>query len=257
MSNEIPGTVIGHGPIHVMALHGWFGDEHAWGGLPALVDEERLTYAFLSYRGYGPRRDVAGEHTMAEISADVLAYADQLGWDRFSLVGHSMGGMAIQRVWADAPQRVEALIGVSPVPASGSPFDEDGWALFNGAAHADENRYAIIDFTTGNRNTPTWVNRMVAYSVEHSDREAVGDYLEAWANTSFVDELPQADRPPVTLIVGQHDAALGPETMRQTWLQTYPEARMVTLAEAGHYPMDECPVQFVTALEGALVANRP
>lgn len=248
----IPGTVIGHGPTHVLALHGWFGDEHAWGGWPDLIDQDRFTVAFLSYRGYGSRRDVAGDHTMAEISADARAYADQLGWDRYALVGHSMGGMAIQRVWADAPQRVTALVGVAPVPAGGTPFDDESWALFSGAAENDGNRGAIIDFTTGNRNTATWVQKMVAYSVDHSERAAFGDYLEAWAHTSFVDELPQADRPPVTLVVGAHDPALGAETMRQTWLQTYADATLVELADAGHYPMDETPVQFVTAVERAL-----
>jgi pimeloyl-ACP methyl ester carboxylesterase len=68
-----------------------------------------------------------------------------LGWDRFSVVGHSMGGSATQRVLADAPDRVERLIGISPVPAGGVPFDEQGWALFSGAAANPANRAAIID----------------------------------------------------------------------------------------------------------------
>lgn len=31
---------------------------------------------------------------MPEAAADALALADELGWDRFSLVGHSMSGQA-------------------------------------------------------------------------------------------------------------------------------------------------------------------
>src|SRR4051812_49705065 len=109
-------TMVGDGPQHVLALHGWFGSAQGWGALPDLIDPDRFTYAFLDYRGYGERRDVAGEHTIAEIAGDALALADELGWERFAVVGHSMGGIAAQRVLADAPERVERLVGISPVP---------------------------------------------------------------------------------------------------------------------------------------------
>lgn len=59
-----------------------------------------------------------------------------------------MGGPGILRVFAHTPDRVTALIGVSAVPASGVPFDEQSRALFEGAAHNDGN-HVIIDFTTG------------------------------------------------------------------------------------------------------------
>ena len=74
---------------------------------------------------YGQRRDVPGQFTMDETAADALAAADGLGWDRFSLLGHSMGGMAMSRVLLEAPDRVERnMVGISPVPASGVPLDD-------------------------------------------------------------------------------------------------------------------------------------
>lgn len=247
--------VVGHGPQKVIALHGWFGDRGGWGGLPDLIDHDNCSVAFMSYRGYGERKDEPGAYTMAEISADALAMADDLGWQRFALVGHSMGGMAIQRVFVDAPDRVQAMIGVAPVPANGSPFDEEGWALFSGAASNDENRKAIIDFTTGHRNTQIWIDQMVAYSVEHSTREAFGAYLEAWAKSDFLAEVEATyaeHKPLVHLIVGAHDGALGPGAMKETWRTTYPRASMTQLHEAGHYPMYETPVVFATDLMGSL-----
>ena len=155
-------VIIGNGPVHVIALHGWFGDAQGWGNFPALIDGEASTWAFVNYRGYGERRDEPGDYTMAEISADVLELADSLQWKDFALVGHSMGGKAIQRVYADAPDRVKVLIGIAPIHASAFPFHEDGWALFDGAAESDDKRFAIIDFTTGNRNSATWVPRWPA-----------------------------------------------------------------------------------------------
>ncbi|MGI8531575.1 MAG: alpha/beta fold hydrolase [Geodermatophilaceae bacterium] len=249
----MPGSelIVGDGPVKVLALHGWFGSATGWGQLPGLIDTERFSYAFLDNRGYGARRDEAGEYSLSELSADARALTDRLGWDRYALLGHSMGGAVALRVWADAPAAVTALVGVSPVPASGVPFDEQTWALFDGAAREDANRYAIIDFTTGNRNSATWLNQMVAFSVAESTREAFGAYLASWAHASFVGELPEPSIP-VTVIVGEHDPALGADTMRATWLAQLPGAALEVLANAGHYAMFETPVALATRIEQAL-----
>ena len=150
-------VVVGSGPVKVLALHGWFGSATGWGSLPELVHEDRYSYLFLDYRGYGARRGETGEFTLAEISADALAAVDSLGWSSFAVLGHSMGGSAMQRVLLDAGDRVSGLIGVSPVPSTGVPFDEQAGQLFRGAAASRDNRYAIIDLTTGNRLSRTWV----------------------------------------------------------------------------------------------------
>ena len=245
-------VIIGHGPVHVIALHGWFGDAQGWGNFPALIDGEASTWAFVNYRGYGERRGEPGEYTMAEISADVLELADSLQWKDFALVGHSMGGKAIQRVYADAPDRVKVLIGISPIHASAFPFDDDGWALFDGAAESDDKRFAIIDFTTGNRNSATWVRKMARYSVEASTREAFAAYLPAWGKVDFEADIPRDNQPPVHVIVGAHDPALSADFVRSSWLQTYPGATLDELPNAGHYPTWETPVALLTSIEKAL-----
>jgi pimeloyl-ACP methyl ester carboxylesterase len=244
-------VLIGQGPVKIIALHGWFGSARGWGMLPELVDPQAYSWAFLDYRGYGERRDEAGEHTVQEIAADALQLADELGWERFALVGHSMGGSAVLRVYADAPERVTAVIGISPVPASGVPFDDDSWALFDGAAQTDANRYAIIDFTTGNRQSKTWIDQMVAFSVANSTREAFGAYLPSWAKYDFSAELPTPSVP-VKAIAGEHDPALGPDTTRATWLAQLPGCELDVQANAGHYPMYEAPVATMTSIEKTL-----
>ena len=124
-----------------MALSGWFVDAAGWGCFQDLINTEQQSWAFVNYRGYGDRKDLDGPYTNAQIAADVLEVADRLEWDDFALVGHSLGGKAIQRVYADAPQRVTALIGISPIHASAFPFDDEGWKLFEDAVDSEENRY--------------------------------------------------------------------------------------------------------------------
>ncbi|MGS5089349.1 alpha/beta fold hydrolase [Hydrogenophaga sp. A37] len=256
MTHLYDAPLIGHGPRKVICLHGWFGHARGWGPLVYHLDKEAFSYAFLDQRGHGHRKGSGGPYNIAQIAQDALALADSLGWDRFALVGHSMGGLAIQHVLADAPQRVQALVGVTPVPASGVPFDEAGWAFFSAAAKDVGTRRAIIDLTTGNRLTGVWLDRMAQGSVAHSVEAAVADYLMAWAKTTFVERI-QGQTLPVLVIAGANDPALGEATCRATWLQHYPNARLEVMPNAGHYPMDETPIALATAIERFLMAAMP
>jgi pimeloyl-ACP methyl ester carboxylesterase len=249
----LPHDLCGSGPHRVIALHGWFGDRGAFRRVRPYLNEEAFTYVFPDYRGYGEARDLSGEYTLAEIAGDVIALADRLGWEEFSLLGHSMGGAVMQRVMLDAPGRVRRLVGVSPVPASGVPFDEQGWALFSGAADEPGNRRAIIDLTTGSRLPATWLEEMVAASLANSTVPAFRAYLDAWARTDFHTEVV-GDPTPVLVIAGGHDPALSADVMRGTWLEWYPNAELTVFNDAGHYATDETPLALVSAVERFLAA---
>ena len=58
-----------------------------------------------------------------ERSADAFRLADELGWKRFHVVGHSMNGMAVQRMalddWTSGQKCIKSIVAVTPVIASG------------------------------------------------------------------------------------------------------------------------------------------
>jgi pimeloyl-ACP methyl ester carboxylesterase len=245
-------VIIGSGEHRVLAVHGWFGSARGWGSLPEYLDGSAYTYVFMDLRGYGDRKQVSGKFTMEEAAADALALADELGWDRFSLIGHSMGGKIAHQALLQAPDRVRAIVAVNPVPAAGVPMDEQTWALFDGAAGDPGNRAAIIDFTTGGRLTKTFVHQVVRHSLENSTVEAFSAYLPSWAKTDFSGQVAKDDSVPVAVIVGETDPALSAEVMRQTWLIYFPGAELEVLANAGHYPMFETPVALATSIERLL-----
>jgi pimeloyl-ACP methyl ester carboxylesterase len=249
----LPHDTYGSGAHRVMALHGWFGDRNAFQNMRPYLDGDTFTYAFPDYRGYGEARDLTGEYTLAEIAADVIALADKLGWDRFSLIGHSMGGTATQRILVDAPGRVHRMAGISPVPASGVEFSEEGWALFRDAAENPANRRVIIDVNTGSRLPAKWVDEMVEKSLANSTVAAFRAYLDAWARTDFHAEV--VDNPtPVLVVVGDQDAAISADFVRDNWLRWYPNAELVRFADAGHYATDELPLALVATIERFLAA---
>ncbi|MCW7538819.1 alpha/beta hydrolase [Aquabacterium sp. A7-Y] len=243
---------LGHGPRKLIALSGWFGSASGWGGLPEALDFDEFCVAFVDYRGYGRSVDRAGAYTFEEAAGDVLAVADHLGWQRFSLLGHSMGGMAVQRLLAEAPQRIERLAAVAPVPASGARMDAQRLALFERAVGDLETRRRIIEISTGSRLSAAWSARIAQESWTRSRPEAFAGYLREWAaGSGFVERI--AGQPlPVKVWVGEYDPTLTPALMQRTWLQWYPHATLEIVANAGHYPTHEAPVRFATELQAFL-----
>jgi pimeloyl-ACP methyl ester carboxylesterase len=242
-------VILGSGAHHVLAVHGWFGSARGWGSLPEYLDGSGYTYVFMDLRGYGDRKQVGGQFTMEEAAADALTLADELGWDQFSLIGHSMGGKIAHRVLLQAPHRVRAVVAVNPVPAAGVPMDEQTWALFHGAADEPGNRAAIIDFTTGSKLTRAFVDQVVRHSLENSTVQAFAAYLPSWAKSDFSGEAANGASVPVKVIVGETDPGLSASVMKQTWLTYFPGAELEILANAGHYPMFETPVALATSVE--------
>ena len=240
---------IGSGDRHVLAVHGWFGSARGWGSLPDFLDRSTYTYAFMDLRGYGGRQEVAGEFTMEEAAADAITLAGELGWDRFSVIGHSMGAKVAHQMLLQAPDRLDKLVGLNPVPPGAVPMDEQGWELFSGAAANAGNRAAIINFTTGSKLTATFINHMVRHSLENSNQAAFAAYLHAWAKTDFSGKVQPDTSTPVKVIVGVNDPALSADVMEKTWLVCFPEAEMTILPDAGHYPMFESPVSLATSIE--------
>jgi pimeloyl-ACP methyl ester carboxylesterase len=251
----LPHEVHGDGAHQVFAVHGWFADRSAYAPVLPDLDRETFRYALVDLRGYGEAKDAVGAYTTSEAAADLVELADRLGWEWFSLIGHSMGAGVTQRVLALAPHRVRRLVGISPVPASGLPLPADQWELFADAAHRPENRRAIIDFTTGGLRPAAWLDRMVARSLEVSDPKAFRAWLDSWAGEDFHSDVEGATVPALA-VTGGLDPALSAALMEETWMRWYPRGELSVLPTAGHYAMDEAPLDLIRIVEHFLREDR-
>ncbi|MFE1948979.1 alpha/beta fold hydrolase [Streptomyces sp. NPDC059524] len=250
----LPHALHGDGPHKVIAVHGWFADRSAYAPVVPDLDRSSFQYALVDLRGYGEAKDTPGAYTTAEGAADVLDLADRLGWERFSLIGHSMGGSVAQRVVATAPHRVRRLAGVSPVPASGLQLPPEQWELFSTADTKPEHRRAILDVTTGGVRPAAWLDRMVERSLAVSDVKAFRAWLDSWTGDDFHTDLEGCTTPALT-VTGQLDPALSAELMRGTWLRWFTRGELVDLPVCGHYAMDEAPLALIRVVEDFLRAD--
>jgi pimeloyl-ACP methyl ester carboxylesterase len=140
-----------------------------------------------------------------------------------------------------APERVRKIVGISPVPAAGVPFDDAAEKLFRGAVSTPSARRAIVDMGTGHRYHAVWLDSMVSHSVASSTSTAFAGYLASWSGTDFHRDI-MGMTVPMKVVIGAHDPDLDADTMRATFLQWYPRCDLEIIASAGHYAIDETPI---------------
>lgn len=95
-----------------MLVHGFTGSKEDFVDEVDRLGEFGYHVVAPDLRGHGDSDQPADEaaYSLDAFAADVVALADVMGWDRFDLLGHSMGGMVAQVLVLDRPERVERLV---------------------------------------------------------------------------------------------------------------------------------------------------
>ena len=214
-------------------------------------------------RGHGGSDHPAGTgaYSLAIFAADVVALADQLGWERFVLLGHSMGGMIAQVVAVDYGARLDGLVLMDTSHAA--PDGVDPEAIELGKKIVAENGMATLVELQRDRDSEldTPANRRVMAErpgyVEFGEAKMLASSPDMWI--AMVDEmLGQGDRleglagvtVPTLVIVGEQDTPFIAHSERMA--ATIPGAQLVVLPDAGHSPQFENPDAWWKALTGFL-----
>lgn len=255
-SSTLGYEIQGHGPRPVIVLHDWFCDRSNWEPVRPYLSSNDMTYAFVDLRGYGTSRNIKGAYTLEEASADVLALVRQLGWKRFSVVGHSMSSLVMQRLAQLAPDRMAAGVAITPVPPTGLGKDEEMIAMSKKLAMAsDERRGEILPQIWGTRLSDAWIAFKARRWGEVAERAAVAAYVDMYCKTD-ISEKARGVQTPMLIVAAEQDASpFRAESLAQTMLPYYPNAEIATLHECGHYPMQEMPPLLATLLERFLTRH--
>ena len=98
---------VGSGPEHVVFIHGFQASAQIWHAVQHALSADRYTSIAINNRGAGGSDAPSHEDSygIGKFAADAFELVDQLGWDSFTLVGHSLGGATV----AQARARFSAL----------------------------------------------------------------------------------------------------------------------------------------------------
>ena len=269
-------TEVGQGPPLVV-LHGGWGAEHSY-----LIDafeglEDRYRLVFYDQRG-SLRSPCPDSLVSVEAHvADLELLREELGLDRMTLVGHSMGTFLGMSYLDAHPDRVEGLVLMNALVPRTPQSDEEGelyraaqeafgeWAQRPAVAAEMEEEGLVGDSLSDKDATHQWRIRFAAANIFRVDRwrrlkggqvfyasgagRAAGrtmgdgwDFTEALASAEF----------PITVINGDHDlVGFGGELHRRL-LDPLPDVEFVLLENAGHNAWIDAPAAHRAALLEAL-----
>lgn len=201
-------------------------------------------------RGHGNSTKPASEddYDFERFAEDLWALVDALGWERFLLLGHSMGGMIAQVAALRDPSRLTGLVLMDTThgPLEGIDTSELELGASVVREHGMETLLELMNEREGALETPA-AARVRAERPgweEFERRKFLSSSPAMWASMT-AKMASQAERLdalsalslPVLVIVGEQDRPFVAASERMA--KTIPGARLVVIPDAGHSPQFE------------------
>lgn len=113
----------------VLALHGWLDNAATYIPLAQHLTGVRLAALDLPGHGHSGHRSPGMHYHFVDYISDVVAAADALGWERFTLLGHSLGAAVASITAAVIPERIDKLAVIEGLGPLTSPPEKGAQAL--------------------------------------------------------------------------------------------------------------------------------
>lgn len=253
----------------VLLIHGWSSHRGIWQQTVAAL-KDRYFCVSIDLLGFGSSdKPIDGDYSIPAQARRVLTIADELGLDRFMLVGHSMGGQVSLYLAANlAPERVLKVVSVAGVvSAKLQPYVENvtyrmvwmGYKL--PLLYGFAKRFLLHFKPYAYLNFYSWFYKMnnPPFNSWRRDREMAfqsgihAAMYHAGQAIHNCDLRPHLGKifAPTRAIFGAQDGTV-PPTDGELVAQRVPGADLVLLEDCGHFPMYEHPDAFLTALTNFL-----
>ncbi len=241
----------------ILMLHGLSSMCRIW-DTSARAFQDRYRVIALDQRGHGESGwPDEPDFTTDDYVADLEALVDAWGLDRFDMIGLSMGGMNSIAYAARHPDRVTHLVPIDIPPA----IAHDKRPSLALDKHIAEHGHPILDgpdaaLALSRLTNQTTSDEALLHRISHLlKRLDDGKYTYKydarvsyfWNPSDLWEELPKVTAP-VLMVRGGKSQVLSDRTA-QRMLDTFPDAELVTVPEAGHTVSEDTPQDFIAAVE--------
>lgn len=93
----------------VLALHGWLDNAMTFDLLAPQLAGLRIVAIDMAGHGHSGHRAPGAGYQLWDYALDALMATQELGWEKFSLLGHSLGGIMSVMIAAAVPERVRRV----------------------------------------------------------------------------------------------------------------------------------------------------
>ncbi|HKM27153.1 MAG TPA: alpha/beta hydrolase [Thiopseudomonas sp.] len=90
----------------VLALHGWLDNAMTFDLLAPQLQGLRIVAIDMAGHGHSGHRAPGAGYQLWDYALDALMATQELGWEKFSLLGHSLGGIISVMIAAAVPERI-------------------------------------------------------------------------------------------------------------------------------------------------------
>ncbi|MCY3880942.1 MAG: alpha/beta hydrolase [Chloroflexi bacterium] len=251
------------GPV-ILALHGFGVSGHMFDEFgQRAADRYRLIN--LDQRGHGDSEwSPDGDYTREAFVADVEAVREELGLERFILMGHSMGGLNAVEYTFQHPERVSALVLVDVGPEAAKEGVDNIMRFTRGPDELDFDEFVQNAMRFNTRRTEENIRERMRHRLrplengkwtwKFDKRFREGEGAVRSGSQLSSDELWRRFRelaPPVLLIRGEQSDILSQEVADRTAGEIR-NARLVVVPGAGHSVPGDNPDGFTSAITGFL-----
>lgn len=228
----------------ILFHHGYTSSHDSWEQIvPQLKDRYRCVV--MDARGAGDSAHPDDGYTIEQFADDVIGMADHLGLERFTYVGHSMGGVIGMELGLRYAARLNKLILVAPAPADGiepSPeYREHATMLRRAQARDLLIQERIV--TTARVHDEAEIARAVDRSLSCSD----GHFDESWDSMVAYRKGDQLQNlsVPTLVIAGTADGLLHSNLKD---FQRLPNATLHVFSRVSHGIPREVPEEFAEVI---------
>ncbi len=251
-------TIEGAGPTIVL-IHGFGAAFDWWDNIaPGLAADHRVIRIDLI--GHGGTMAPRSGYSIERQAMLVSAILDRLGVDRFTVIGHSMGGEVATALAEINPQRVERMILIdSPARSesaeftimTGAYFQRPLGELLSYFESDDAIRRGLAQgFAPGFSVPEKFVDdvKQLTYSAFRQAHDESVAYRMAKAPYERIAALKPM--PPLLAIFGSRDAIISPDDAK--FFERVPGAKVTMIEGAGHSPMVESPAKVLELIRSFL-----